>query len=823
MRIVHAISTLAASAGGPPIAVVAMARAMALRGHEVAIVTADHAMSDEEKQLLAALQWKNLRIDIHRHLPPAALTRHASFSTWPALMREIAAADVVHLHSLYGFHDLVAWRACRRFGVPYILRPHGTLHPFVRRHHRRRKLIADLLFQNRVIRDATLISFTAESERDAALPYIFGVPSVVVPTRFDLDGLAQLPPASVFRAAYPEIRERRIVLFLGRLNYKKGIEILIPAFAAAASRGADIHLVLAGPDGGFAAEARDLVDRWGIGDRTTFTGQLSRGEVAEALAAADLFALPSHTENFGIAAAEAMAAGVPTLLSDEVDVGRDAARNAACRVVSRSISAWTDAISGLLADPVAARAMGARARSYAFDAFSWSGVAEKLVAMYEEAIALGKARIRQGGLPSGMVGGAAAPAAANSRSAEPVTNGSGTTRREAPERLRILHVISTLAPAAGGPPVAVLAMARTVAALGHDVAVHAADHAMSKELVRALISKSEGSLSMVVHRHLPPAGLTRHASLGLWRALSEEIPQADIVHLHSLYGFHDWAVWRLCRRAGVPYLLQPHGTLDPFIIRHHRRRKRILDLMFQDEVTRDARSILYTSETERDLAEPYVFGRPGVVIPLGVDLERYAALPPAADFRARHPEIGNRRIVLFLGRLNFKKGIELLIPAFAEALSRCDDLHLVFAGGDGGFGATARAMVKLHRLGDRTTFTGHLDAAEVAEAFAAASLFVLPSRTENFAIAAAEAMAAGVPSILSDQVQIAAAAARQGACRVALLAVPDWTNAMLELLEAPDAAAAMGRRARSYAQANFAWPRIAEQLVERYRDLVGAG
>lgn len=386
--------------------------------------------------------------------------------------------------------------------------------------------------------------------------------------------------------------------------------------------------------------------------------------------------------------------------------------------------------------------------------------------------------------------------------------------------MRILHAISTLAPSAGGPAVAVVAMARAVAALGHEISIHATDFGMAGDSAPASGAVGNGSLRISIHRHLPPGALTRHASIGLWRALEAEIPKADIVHLHSLYMFHDWAAWRACRRAGVPYILRPHGMLDPFIVRRHRWRKAFAEFAFQNQVTRGAALIHYTSELERDLAQPYVFGRPGAVVPLGVDFENFEPMPSPAMFRLRHPEIGQRNIVLFLGRLSFKKGLEILIPAFAAAIARQENLHLVIAGPDDGFESQARALVTANNIARRTTFTGSLARALVAEAYAAAGVFVLPSRQENFGIAAAEAMTAGTPALLSDQVHIAAEAARHGACRVLPLDVNAWTEAILGIFSAPDEARLMGDRARKHALQTFDWQTAGRKLADVYERVI---
>lgn len=386
--------------------------------------------------------------------------------------------------------------------------------------------------------------------------------------------------------------------------------------------------------------------------------------------------------------------------------------------------------------------------------------------------------------------------------------------------MRIIHAISSISRIAGGPSYAVVAMARAAAALGHDVTIHTTDYLSPEGPSDSESAVGKGRVRTVVHRHLAPPQLTLQASVGMTRALSAEIPKADVVHLHSMYLFHDYWVRRVCLSAKVPYIFRPHGTLDPFIYNRHRFRKRIVEVLFQDSVTRDATLIHYTSKQEQELAQPYVFGRPGMVVPLGVDLTRFDNMPSREAFRARHPETRGKRIVLFLSRVSFKKGLELLIPAFAEATESRDDMHLVIAGPDDGFEAQARALVQQNGIEDRTTFTGHLDAERVIEALAAADVFALPSHTENFGIAAAEAIAAGVPSILSDQIQIAPPAEADGACISLSRDQEMWTDEILRLLSNTVEASEMSRRARAHAKATYSWDAIALRLVAMYETAI---
>ncbi len=358
-----------------------MARAVARRGHEVAIYTTDRDAEPRE-----GLTPGRIFDDCGVEIRVFAQGWPRGFATsWPlaaALDAGVAQAEIVHIHSLYLFHVWAAARACRRHAKPYLLRPHGTLDPFIRQRRRLEKRVLGLVFQDRVIREAAALHWTAAEEGELAAPAVFGTRGIVIPNGLDLDEFAELPPAGFLRDRHREIGDRRIVLFLSRLNFKKGLDLLIPAFAAVAERRPDLHLVIAGPDGGMEAAARGWVAEHGIAARTSFVGLLSGGAKLGALRDAACFVLPSYSENFGIAVVEAMACGLPVLISDKVNIWREIAAARAGLVTTTQVTDVAAKLEALLADPEAAAAMGARARALVAARWNWVAIAERLEAVY---------------------------------------------------------------------------------------------------------------------------------------------------------------------------------------------------------------------------------------------------------------------------------------------------------------------------------------------------------------------------------------------------------------------------------------------------------
>ena len=363
-------------------------------------------------------------------------------------------------------------------------------------------------------------------------------------------------------------------------------------------------------------------------------------------------------------------------------------------------------------------------------------------------------------------------------------------------------------------------MARAVAQLGHQVSIYTTNQ------------DGPGILPVPTDRPVWREGVeVRYfpiqtprfwgTSWPLARALRQEIKAVDLVHVHNLYLFHDLMAGYYCRILGVPYLIQPHGSLDPFIYRRHRGRKRVMEYGFQNRTLREASALLFTTAEESELAAPFSCGTPGVVVPLGIDLDEFAAMPEPGSFRRRHPEIGDQPIILFFGRINFKKGLDLLARGFGAVARQRRDVHLVIAGPDNdGWGARVRPWLEEAGVLGHTTFTGMLLGPDRLAVLQDAAMFVLPSYSENFGIAVIEAMAARLPVIISDKVNIwreveAARAGRVIPCDATALA-----EEILDLLAHPEGAAQMGRQGRTLVEERFQWPRIGRSLAEAYGRII---
>jgi len=378
--------------------------------------------------------------------------------------------------------------------------------------------------------------------------------------------------------------------------------------------------------------------------------------------------------------------------------------------------------------------------------------------------------------------------------------------------MKLLHVNADLARTTGGPAKAVIDMAMAVKPHGHDISIFATDYG------GATVALDEARAAGVDIRLFPvrfPKFWERSPELK--RALAQTIPSCDLVVIHSLYMYHSWIAANICRRHNVPYIVRPHGTLDPYLYRRHRWRKRILEVLFQNRALREAAAIHYTSDDERRLAEPVAYNRSAEIVPLGLGESDYRPLPAPGTFRARFPELGQRTLVLFLGRLNFKKGLDLLLPAVASAIAQGRDLHLVLAGQNDNMADTLAALIQTHNLSNRITFTGFLAGRDKLAAFADADMFVLPSYSENFAISVAEAMFCRVPVIVSDRVNICGDVARANAGRVVAPDIAELTEAILELSGDAALRRSLGAAGEALVREQYLHERVGQMLDSMYR------
>lgn len=295
----------------------------------------------------------------------------------------VAGADVVHTHGLWMLPTSYAARAGFRNRRPVLMTTHGYLEPWALAWSRWKKRLAGVLFQNRDLARATCVHVNSESELQSIRRYGLRNPVAVIPNGVSLEPFEQLPPRSVFESQYPEVRGKRICLFLSRLHAKKGLEHLIGAWQRVVRDYPDWHLVVAGPDDGYGATLGESVASLDVARSVTITGPLYGTSKLAAYGAADIFTLPSFSEGFSMAVLEAMASRLPVLMTPGCNFPEAEAAGAAI-VVSPDIEGTERGLRELLAMQDTERgAMGVAGRRIVEAEYTWESISLRMLELYE--------------------------------------------------------------------------------------------------------------------------------------------------------------------------------------------------------------------------------------------------------------------------------------------------------------------------------------------------------------------------------------------------------------------------------------------------------
>jgi glycosyltransferase involved in cell wall biosynthesis len=385
MRIIVTAFSIAPRTGGLRVGVLGLCKGLANRGHKVSLYTTN---ADEDKTLNVPLGVSTLVEGVEVFFYPAQKVLFGNVLSYPmvsALKNAVPNADLVLIHSLYQLSSTAAAYYCRQFRVPYVVRPHGILDPTLAR--RRRWLLkwAYLqFFEKKNLNSAAAIQFSSSMEEEMAKDFMtIKSPKLLIPEGIDVEPFKKLPHKGSFRARYPEMEGKSLILHLGRVHQKKGLELLVEAFYQIAKRRDDVHLVLAGSgDADFVMRITKMLHDFGIFDRATITGQLDEDTKLAVLQDADIFVLASYGENFGLSVVEAMACGLPVLISDKVGIWKEIVGAGAGIVTTCESNKIADQIEKLLNDPELRLNTGQRGKSLVEAQFSTDRMAEKMESAY---------------------------------------------------------------------------------------------------------------------------------------------------------------------------------------------------------------------------------------------------------------------------------------------------------------------------------------------------------------------------------------------------------------------------------------------------------
>jgi glycosyltransferase involved in cell wall biosynthesis len=311
--------------------------------------------------------------------------------------------------------------------------------------------------------------------------------------------------------------------------------------------------------------------------------------------------------------------------------------------------------------------------------------------------------------------------------------------------MKILHICAYTW-SIGGPAKMIYDHTRIHASLGHEITILTP---ISKSDI--IYETAPGVTVIPVIRHWFSRFFPEF-SIDLWKYLKKNGDNFDLIHVHGLWHFGSVAPYLI--KLKPPKILTTHGLLDEWALKHNYWKKRLISWIGQRHWTANTPVIHVNNKSEVNDVQRYLgYPHPNVkIVPNGLQPSEFETLPYRGRFRDEFGIDHNKKIILFLSRLNLKKGLDLLLPAFLRISKERTDIHLVIAGPDDGYLSHIQSYIQDHNLHKHVSLTGMLIKEQKLAAYADADLFTLPTYSESFAIAALEALASGIPSLLTEHV-----------------------------------------------------------------------
>lgn len=381
MKIVHVVHGLAPETGGPGIIATSLAAAQAARGHIVTLV-GNYTKGQSESVCSTFGQFPGIdRVRVENTAAPGLVEHLLPVRGYARLARLIPQTDILHLHGVWD--PLLHWgcRLARRHGAPYVFMPHSVLHPWQMKRYTVIKKIWFAIGLRKTLESAGFIHAGTACEASYVSTWAPRARFEIIPNGIFLEQSEGVSTEPFFRL-FPFLRDKRFVLFMSRLHYQKGLTHLIEAFSLVAASCPDIPLVIVGPDRGERSKVEGLINQRRLQSRVHLLGPLYGEAKVAALRSAYCFCLPSLNEGFSMAILEALACGLPAVISDHCYFPEVAEAQAGI-VVPLQNEAIAQALEKVLHNPELRDAMSTQARELVTKRYTWSAVAEKTLLAYQ--------------------------------------------------------------------------------------------------------------------------------------------------------------------------------------------------------------------------------------------------------------------------------------------------------------------------------------------------------------------------------------------------------------------------------------------------------
>lgn len=385
--------------------------------------------------------------------------------------------------------------------------------------------------------------------------------------------------------------------------------------------------------------------------------------------------------------------------------------------------------------------------------------------------------------------------------------------------MRVLHVIPSVAERSGGPATAIVPMCRALQQQGIEVLLITTNAGLP-EAPAGEVSDYKGVPAMFFPSQL---GESFKYSRPLASWLSSNVRHFGLAHIHAVFNHSSVAAAHVCRKAQIPYVVRPLGTLDPWSMTQKSLRKRVFWQVSGKGMLRRAAAVHYTTEAEKVATEELFGLNHGRVITLGIDAGSSAS-GSKEQLAAYFPTLASKPYVLVLSRLHPKKGLDVLIDAFLSLVQQAKfaGWRLVIAGdGPADYVLKLKSKVASSSQRERILFTGWVDGEEKNALLDGASLLALPSHQENFGLCVVEALSRSVPVLVSPHVNLASEIESANAGWIAPVDKHVLAVTLADALANEEELAVRGRAGKELSR-KYSWENTARDLVCLYREILKA-
>ncbi len=385
MKVLMVIPAVGNVYGGPTKIVLELAQAVGNLGHNVDIVTTTaNGFTNLDVPLSKWVNEKNYRIQYFPYWDVADYKISFSLTKW--LFQHVTNYDLVHTNAVFSYPVLPAHWACQFHKIPYIMTPHGMLEPWAMAYKAEKKRLYYELLEKPALQKAAAIQITGSPEANSIKSYGIKTPMIFVANGIHRHDCETQTDPELFYQQFPHTRNKTLIIFLARIDPKKGLDLLAKAFSQVYAQFPQTHAIVAGPDNtGFLPTVQNYFAQFGCLEAVTFTGMLTGAIKYAALAAASIYVAPSYSEGFSMSVLEGMAAGLPCIITTGCNFPEAGVAEAAY-IVKVDADDIARKLIDCLKNPQPAKETGDRARRLILEQYTWERIALNLQNAYKAVV-----------------------------------------------------------------------------------------------------------------------------------------------------------------------------------------------------------------------------------------------------------------------------------------------------------------------------------------------------------------------------------------------------------------------------------------------------